>query len=504
MTDARIKKVVIVGGGTAGWMTAAALAHRFKRTPGFSITLIESPDIGTVGVGEATVPSIREFLSKLNIDEGDFVARTNGTFKLGIRFDGWAGEGSSFYHPFADHGVPIADVPFLSLWARLQHAGHGMAIDDFNLGSQLAARDRFAPPRTKPNGSGGLYNYALHFDAKLAARYLRSWSEINGVIRVESTVNRIHQHPETGFVEGVQLASGETIEGQLFVDCSGFRGLLIEQGLSAGYDRWADFLPCDRAIALPSSGQAPLRSATIATATEGGWMWNIPLQHRQGNGHVYCSAFQTDEDAERRLRKQAVGAASDAEPVRLKFNTGVRRKFWDKNVYAIGLAAGFLEPLESTGIYLIQTGISLLLSNFPSADHNQALQDEVNYGQRRHWERVRDFIIMHYTLNGRRGEPFWDEMRTLKTPEDLSHNIELYKKTGRLRVEHSDFFQRSSWVSMFSGFGVIPDRYHPQAEDFEIADLCAELKNMAAGMADATERSPLHEDFIAKTCPMDS
>ncbi|GAB5459006.1 MAG: tryptophan 7-halogenase [Henriciella sp.] len=480
-------------------MTAAALIHRFGENGFTQVRLIESTQIGTIGVGEATVPAIREFLSKLGIDEIDFVRRTNATFKLAIKFEGWAEEGQSFYHPFADHGVPVAKVPFMSLWTKLKQRGAVDDIDAFNLGAQLAKQDKFAIPRKNPATGNSLYNYAFHFDAKLAADYLASWSQMSGVDRIEGTVETIQQNSESGLIESVTLQSGEVVNGDLFIDCTGFYGLLIEQVLKTGYQSWSRWLPCDRAVAqgCETTGLPP--SATRALAQKAGWQWRIPLQNRIGNGHVYCSDYTSDEAALKDLEDQLTGKTI-AEPKQLTFTTGVRNKFWHKNVYAIGLSAGFLEPLESTGIYLIQTGISLLLSNFPSKNHNQALQDEVNYGQMRHWERIRDFIILHYKLNGRQGDPFWEYCREMSIPDDLAANIQLFRQTGRLRVEHSDFFQRSSWVSMFAGFGIVPERYHPSADDFEEAALIDELNRMSQSMAVAADQAPSHDAFIEKNC----
>ena len=494
-----MKKIVIVGGGTAGWMTAAALSHRFKNNKFTKITLIESDSIGTVGVGEATVPAIREFLKKLGINEADFIKRTNATFKLAIEFKGWKQYGESFFHPFADHGLSISGVPFMSAWTKLHQNGDGIPIDHFNLGSHLAAQGRFAIPTQNDEKGNSLYNYAFHFDAGLAAQYFRTLSEMAGVRRREGEVTDVQQCPRSGDVEQLTLRDGSKVEGDFFIDCSGFKGLLIKEAMGVGFDDWTRYLPCDRAVTVGSNPLKTFPSSTRALAKAGGWQWRIPLQNRVGNGFVYSSDHISDERALLSLQSE-LPSAQNSEPKFLKFTTGMRLKTWEKNVYAIGLSAGFLEPLESTGIYLIQIGISLLLSNFPIIVRNEALIDEINRGQREHWLRVRDFIILHYALNGREGEPLWDHCRHMELPTDLSDNIALYKATGRLRLQHADFFQRSSWVSMLTGLGVVPERYHPKVDDFPYVGLVKELKAMSGSMYDAASGAPRHRDFILKNC----
>lgn len=489
----------MVGGGTAGWMTAAALSQRFKKNNFTQITLIESDSIATVGVGEATVPAIREFLKKLGVSEADFIQRTNATFKLAIEFKGWKSEGHSFFHPFADHGVPIAGVPFMSAWTKLVQSNIDLPLDNFNLGSQLAAQGRFSIPTQNDEKGNSLYNYAFHFDAGLAARYFRTWSEMAGVDRQEGEVIEVEQCPETGDVTQLKLRDGSTLEGDFFIDCSGFKGLLISETLGIEFDDWTQYLPCNRAVTIGSEALYKFPTSTRALAKSSGWQWQIPLQNRVGNGYVYSDEYIGDEAALLSLQSE-LPSAPNSDPKFLKFKTGMRRKAWDKNVFAIGLSAGFLEPLESTGIYLIQIGISLLLSNFPSINRNQSLIDEINRGQREHWIRVRDFIILHYVLNGREGEPLWDACRHMDIPTELSENIQLYSETGRLRLQNADFFQRSSWISMLTGFGIIPKRYHPKVDDFPYEALVEELKAMSGSMHQAASGAPLHRDFIIKNC----
>jgi tryptophan halogenase len=500
MADNRIGSVVIVGGGTAGWMAAAALVERFGANRHTRITVVESPEIGTVGVGEATVPHIREFLKHLRIDEVDFVKRTSGTFKLAIGFEGWAGEGSRFFHPFSEHGVPMLGTSFQHFWVKARQLGRALDIDRYALASELARAGRFALPKSAPGRGGVFFNYALHFDAVLVARYLRSWSMNAGVKHVEGKIVDVCLHGETGDVENLLLEGGRTVAGDLFVDCSGFQGLLIEKALGTGYDDWSRWLPCDRAVAMPCESRSPPASHTRSIASRAGWQWRIPLQHRVGNGYVYCSRFAGEDEAISTLREGVEGPAL-GEPRVLPFRTGIRRRIWNRNVFCLGLASGFLEPLESTSIYLVQRGLQYLLGSFPQATPNPALRDNVNERNRAHWEHIRDFIVLHYKLNRRVGEPFWDECRAMHIPDSLAATIELFRATGRFRQECVEFFKPSSWLAMFAGFGVLPNYYSPAVDDVPEESLIAELDNMATGIASAVSGAPTHADFIRANCP---
>ncbi len=500
MPDHRLKSVVIVGGGTAGWMAAAALIERFGPNRHTKITLIESPDIGTVGVGEATVPQMREFLKRLRINEIDFVKRTGATFKLAIGFEGWAGEGSTFFHPFSEHGVPLLGTAFQHYWVKMQRMGKALPIDRYVLSSQLASAGKLALPKQGQGGEGFLFfNYAFHFDASLVARYLKSWAETHGVRRIEGTITDVRLHGETGNVEAVELAGGGRVEGDLFIDCSGFRGLLTEQALQTGYDDWTHWLPCDRALAMPCESRLEPPSFTRSVASEAGWRWRIPLQHRVGNGYVYCSRYSSEERAREILTGSVEGPAL-AEPRLLPFKTGMRRKIWNRNVFSLGLASGFLEPLESTSIYLVQKGIGALIGSFPQAVPNLSLQEDVNRRQREHWEHIRDFIILHYKLNRRVGEPFWDECRDMPIPDSLASTIESFRATGRVRVEMTDFFRESSWLAMFAGFGIVPEYYHPAVDDLPEREVEKELAAIAAAIDSAVAGAPTHAAFIKANC----
>jgi tryptophan 7-halogenase len=495
VTDSRLQSIVIVGGGTAGWMAAAALIERLGPQRRTRITLVDSPDIGTIGVGEATVPQFREFLKRLKIGEADFVRRTSATFKLAVGFDGWAGDGPMFFHPFAEHGVPLLGTAFQHYWVKLRQLGQAEALDRYVLSSELARAGKFA--LSTPGESGGLlfFNYAFHFDAALVARYLKSWSITHGVKHIEGTVRNVRLDGESGCVQAVELDGDRIVPGELFIDCSGFQGLLIEKALQTGYEEWTRWLPCDRAVARPCESRLAPASFTRSSAADAGWRWRIPLQHRVGNGYVFCSGYITDAAAADHLNDHLEGAPL-AEARVLRFTTGIRKKIWNRNVFCLGLASGFLEPLESTSIYLVQKGIASLLASFPQAVPNLELQEDVNRRNREHWDHIRDFIILHYKLNRRDGQPFWDHCRNMQIPDSLAETIELFQATGRVNVGEADFFRMSSWLSMFAGLGVIPRYYHPAVDDVPEDDVRQELQNMAAGIASAVAGAPTHWQFI--------
>jgi tryptophan halogenase len=500
MPDNRIRSVVIVGGGTAGWMAAAALIERFGRNRHTRVTLVDSPDIGTIGVGEATVPHFREFLKRLNINEVDFVQRTSATFKLAIGFENWAGAGSQFFHPFSEHGVPILGTSFQHWWVKGRQTGMAQPIDRYVLSSELARAGKFGVPTGEPASGCLFFNYALHFDAQLVARYLQSWSILAGVKHVQGKVVGVKLDSGSGDVEALRLDGDREIKGDLFIDCSGFKGLLIEDALHTGYEDWTQWLPCDRAVAMPTESLGPPPSHTRSIASVAGWQWRIPLQHRTGNGYVYCSRHLSDDEAMATLSRDVQGRAL-VEPRLLPFRTGMRRKIWNRNVYCLGLAGGFLEPLESTSIYLVQRGLQTLLGSFPQSRANLALQENVNRANREHWEHIRDFIVLHYKLNLREGEPFWDECRRMPIPESLAENIELFRHTGRFTQAATEFFRASSWLAMYAGFGMLPNYYHPAVDEIPEPQLALELENMAAGISRVVANASTHENFLRANCP---
>jgi tryptophan 7-halogenase len=496
--DNRLRKILIVGGGTAGWMCAAALSKVLVN--GYcKIELIESEAIGTVGVGEATIPQILTFNQLLGIDENDFVRHTQATFKLGIQFKDWGRIGDTYLHPFGVFGVPIEAIPFHHYWLKLHHQGKYDKLDAFSLACTAAPQNKFTRPLNIPNSPLAQITYAFQFDAGLYARYLRKQSEQRGVTRIEGKIVHVHQRSEDGFIESVELEGGRRIEADLFIDCSGFRGLLIEQTLHAGYQPWAHWLPCDRAQAVPCERSGPPQPYTRATAREAGWQWRIPLQHRTGNGHVYSSAFISDEAAEQVLMENLDGAAL-AGVNRLRFVAGRRNKFWDKNVVAIGLSSGFIEPLESTSIHLIQSGIAKLIGMLPNRNFDQIDIDKYNQQSIHEIERIRDFIILHYKATQRDDSEFWNYCRTMSIPDTLQEKIELFRTNGRLYRENEELFSETSWLAVMLGQGIMPRAYHPLADAYDASALHTYL----AGVRDVIVRSagsmPSHADFIRTHC----
>ena len=496
MARARIGDIVIVGGGTAGWMAAAALA-RFLG-PQARIRLIESDEIGTVGVGEATIPQIKLFNQGLGLNEPEFVRATQGSFKLGIQFVGWGAADSRYIHAFGNVGQPLGLVPFHHYWLRHRTEGGTTSLWDYSTGAQAAAANRFQPPADQPGRTPAGHDYAFHFDAGLYAAHLRRHAEAWGVVRHKGRIAEVRLRGEDGFVEGVTLADGTRIDGDLFIDCSGFQGLVIEQALGAGYEDWSRWLPCDRALAVPCERVTPLTPFTRATAREAGWQWRIPLQHRTGNGLVYCSAFMDDERAADLLLGGLDGDAL-ADPRPLRFTTGKRRAMWVKNCVALGLAAGFMEPLESTSIHLIQAGIARLLSLFPAAGFDPADTAEFNRQSDFEWRAIRDFLVLHYHANTR-DEPFWRECAAMAVPDGLAARLELFRANGRLFREHEELFTELGWLQVLIGQGVMPRGYHPLADTLPAAELARFLDAMRRHSADQAAALPDHAQFIARHC----
>jgi tryptophan halogenase len=494
MTQSAIRSIAIIGGGTAGWMTAAALAHKLAGLP-LSITLVESAEIGTVGVGEATVPHIRHFNASLGFDEADFVARTNATFKLGIEFRNWGRIGDSYFHPFGAFGRDIGGVAFHHHWARMRRTGDVPAFDAFSLPVQAARMGRFAHPADDPASPFSTYSYAYQFDAGLYAAYLRAFAEARGVMRIEGKIVDTAIHTSTGFIETVALENGQHVAADLFIDCSGFRGLLIEQALNAGYEDWTHWLPCDRAIAVPCANAGPIMPFTRSTALDAGWAWRIPLQHRAGNGIVYSSAFIADDAAEQAVLAQ-LESPPLADPRQLRFTTGKRRRHWIGNCVAIGLSAGFLEPLESTSIHLIQVAIERLIELFPTADWDPMDPAEFNRLMDLEYERVRDFLILHYCATERDDTPFWRHCRTMPLPDSLTHKMALFRERGVVVNYRDGMFLEPSWLAVYLGQRVIPARGDPLADSADPAILGSQLETMAADYARAAERLPPHESLL--------
>jgi len=496
--DSPVRRIVIVGGGTAGWMAAAALARLIPT--GASVTLIESDTIGTVGVGEATIPPIRAFNAMLGIDEAAFLAATAGSFKLGIEFVDWGAIGERYLHPFGGFGFDIEGVRFHQHWRRRRAAGVVEDIDAYSLCAVAARAGRFAPPSPDPASILSQMAHAYHFDAGLYAQFLRGRAERDGVIRIEGEIGDVALDGDTGHVRHVTLAGDRRIEGDLFLDCSGFRGLLIEQALGAGYEEWTQWLPCDRAIAMPTANTGTaITPYTRSTAREAGWQWRIPLQHRTGNGYVYSSAHISDEDAQATLLATVEGLPL-ADPRRLSFVTGRRKRFWNRNVVALGLSGGFLEPLESTSIHLIQTGIAKLLALFPDRRFLQVEAGEYDRLMGSAYDGVRDFIILHYHATTRDDSPFWNHVRTMTVPDSLRRKTELFRAKGRFFRYDDELFSLASWVAVMLGQGVTPEGYDPIVDGLDERKLVEAVERMRLGIRQTIAQMPSQSEYIRAHC----
>jgi tryptophan halogenase len=484
-----IRKILIVGGGTAGWMTAAALSHVLRGS--VQVELVESEAIGTVGVGEATIPPILLFNALLGIDENEFLRETQATFKLGIQFKDWFRQGHTYFHPFGQYGARVDAASFHQYWLRLNAAGLDDDLDAYSAPAMAARLGRFTRPQGDPRSVSAGMAYAFHFDASLYARYLRGRAEKAGVVRHEGRIADVRLTPN-GDIGAVALEDGRVLEADFYIDCSGFRGLLIEGALKTDYEDWTHWLPCDRAVAMPCARVEAPTPYTRSTALEAGWRWRIPLQHRT---YVYCSEHISDDEAIARLRESLDGEAL-AEPNLLRFRTGRRKKAWNRNCLAIGLSSGFLEPLESTSIHLIQSGISRLLLSFPDKGFAQTDIDNYNHLSQLEFERVRDFVVLHYKATERTDSPLWRQVGAMEIPDSLRRKMDMFRSRGRVFRFEDELFQETSWIAVLLGQGVWPERADPITEILPLEATRERLHQMRAIIRDGVERMPTHDAFV--------
>ena len=486
------RRVVIVGGGTAGWMSASLIA---KLTQGrlADITLVESEDIGTIGVGEATIPPIKRFNHLLEINELDFIRSTKATFKLGIEFVNWSALGSRYIHPFGSIGEPIGRTGFEHFLARRRLEGHIESFEDYALNCIAARQNRFKTPLPD-------LGYAYHFDAGLYARFLRTYAEGHGVTRIEGKIKHVGQHAQTGFVETLTLENDTQVKGDFFIDCSGLSGLLIEKTLKSGFDDWSAWLPCDRAAFVPSTRTDPVTPYTRSTAHTAGWQWRIPLQHRTGNGHVYASAYMDESEAMDILMRNLDGAAL-AQPKGLRFSTGRRKLAWSRNVVAIGLAGGFLEPLESTSIHLIHSGLVKLLDYWPGADFSPLLSEQYNRVVAEQYETIRDFLILHYKATTRDDSAFWRYCRDMPIPDSLTWKLDHFRASSRIMITRGELFQPPSWLAVMLGQEILPTGYDAMADVVTSDVVNARFDAMRATLNQTTQTLPTHQDFLDRLAP---
>ncbi len=491
------KKFVIVGGGTAGWMAASCLARLFAANPdsGHEVVLVESHEIGTVGVGEATIPTILDFIQFLKIDQADFIRKTNSTMKLAIKFRDWRAVGQEYWHPFGTLGPSIENRPMFSYWFARNHQGAASgALMDLSIAIQLAEQNKFALPDNDPRSPLGGLKYALHFDAGLVAKYLHVYATQKGCQRLEGKIVNVTKSSDDE-ISSVTLASGEIVSGDFFIDCSGFRGLLIEQAMGSAYEDWSEWLPCNSAIAAPTALDGDTKPYTISAARSAGWTWRIPLQNRTGNGYVYSSRFISDDDARDEFLS-AIGTEPLAEPRVLRFTGGMRRQIWKGNCLSLGLASGFLEPLESTSIHLVFINLFRFLDHFPSSKPEQKLIDRFNQLASDEMEEIRDFLVLHYCLSERKDSEFWRHVTSMSLPDSLQAKIELFTQRGRILSRHDDLFTNISWASVLHGMGSKPGESDPLTrlipDDFKdkvMADIKDSIRSLAAA-------APLHDQFL--------
>ncbi|WP_299596873.1 tryptophan halogenase family protein [uncultured Microbulbifer sp.] len=496
-------RIVIAGGGTAGWMTAAALSQHFGSQA--TITLVESSSIGTIGVGEATIPTIRNFYRRLGLQDQDVIRATQATCKLGIQFNDWHKPGSSFIHPFGMYGQDVRGIDFHQFWLKLHRQGRAAPLGEYSLGATLAAAGKFVPPSPNPPSTLSVYDWALHFDAALFAQLMRDVATRQGVTAVDAVIARVSQR-EDGRIAALHTECGQRVEGDLFIDCSGFRGLLIGETLGVEYQSWQQWLLCDSALAVQSESVEPPKPYTRVNAQEAGWQWRIPLQQRDGNGHVYSRQFMSDARAEEILRANIPGALNatstlNAEPRKIGFTPGRRARAWENNCIAIGLSAGFLEPLESTSIALIETAIEKIKTLVTNFDFHPSVVEEFNQTTALEYERVRDFLILHYKASQRDDSEFWRYCRNMALPESLQHKLDLFLNSGYIVNYRWEMFHQPSWLAIFAGFDVLPENYDLRVDQFPDEQIEHSLNEMHRSLQRAVSGAPDHQQFIAECFP---
>ncbi|WP_375427290.1 tryptophan halogenase family protein [uncultured Sphingomonas sp.] len=491
--DRALRRIVIVGGGSAGWMAAASIAHTVRG--GCEVTVVESDEIGTVGVGEATIPPIKTYLQRLGIDEASFVRATRATFKLGIEFVGWSRPGRRYFHPFGTYGIGFDSVPLHQYWLREALAGRAAPLDDHSMAWGMARRGRFAQPSKDPQTVQSTFDYAYHFDAGLFAQFLRRHAEGNGATRIEGRVVDVRRDAATGFVTAIGLADGQEVAGDFFIDCTGFASVLLGRTLGTGYHDWSGWLPCDRAVAIACEGGSERQPFTRSTARDAGWQWRIPLQHRIGNGHVFASAHMSEDEATRTLLGSLEGAPIGAPRV-LRFTTGRRHSFWRGNCLALGLAAGFMEPLESTSLHLVQSGIQRFLALFPDRDCDPLGAREYDRLTGEEYERIRDFLILHYHATARDGA-MWSHCRAMTLPDDLAYRVAQFRAGGRLVSPGPELFLNASWLAVLIGQDGLPGRYDPLVDQRPVVDAAGRLSRIAALIGETADLMPRHEEWVA-------
>lgn len=510
MKPNKIKSICIVGGGTAGWM-AATLLNASLRGSHIQITLVESADIPSIGVGESTVPSIMDFIASCQIDVKDFIAATSASFKLGIRFDDWKHEGHQYFHPFGRVGKDVNGFDFYQVWLKSQSFDSDSSLPslqnnapawlDYSPNAVMAKHQRFmlppsehSPIEEQQNWVLASYAHALHLDAKLVVEYLRKLSIERGVKRIEATVKRAHVDKKS-FISEVELNDGRRIESDLFIDCSGFQSLLSGQAMQVAYEDWSNYLPCNRAVTVQSEQKGDALPYTISKALDAGWSWRIPLQHRVGNGYVYCDDYCSDEQAKVTLLNSIEGEPLN-EPRVIPFSTGKRAKIWNNNCLALGLAAGFVEPLESTAIHLVHKTLIHFIRHFPFVDCDESEQSLCNQKIDADYHEIRDFIILHYVTAQRNDTDFWQLCKSLPLPDSLQEQLALFEKRGELSEKSSAFFTSDSWYSILEGMNIRPKTYHPLIDAFSVAGLQSTLQDNIRSINNSVMRMPSHQVFI--------